>query len=68
MKAKRPNERMREYRFRLRKEGLRPIQVWVPDHRFPGFAEALRKQVEQVNLTEETEISDFIESAADWSE
>lgn len=35
---------MRAHRARLRSQGLRPIQIWVPDVRAPGFpAEALRQ-------------------------
>jgi hypothetical protein len=29
--------RVREHRQRLRAQGLRPIQVWVPDVRAPEF-------------------------------
>ena len=37
-------ERMREHRRRLREQGLRPIQIWVPDIRSPGFAEQAHLQ------------------------
>ena len=30
--------RVRDYRERLRRQGLRPIQIWVPDTRSAGFA------------------------------
>ena len=29
--------KVREYRERLRSQGLRPIQLWVPDVRAPAF-------------------------------
>ena len=32
------------YRARLRAQGLRPLQLWVPDTRRPGFAEECRRQ------------------------
>ncbi|MGH8611907.1 MAG: antitoxin MazE family protein [Gammaproteobacteria bacterium] len=35
---------MRRYRERLRAQGLRPIQLWVPDTRSPRFAEECRRQ------------------------
>ena len=38
------NEKVRRHRARLREEGLRPLQVWVPDTRTPGFAEEARRQ------------------------
>ncbi|MFM2043974.1 MAG: antitoxin MazE [Pseudomonadota bacterium] len=31
-------------RQRLRAQGLRPIQFWVPDVRTPGFREETRRQ------------------------
>ena len=30
-------ERVSEHRRRLRRQGLRPIQIWVPDVRSPAF-------------------------------
>lgn len=37
---------MREHRQRLREQGLRPVQIWVPDVRAPEFvAEAHRQSV-----------------------
>jgi hypothetical protein len=32
------------YRARLREQGLRPVQIWVPDTRRPGFAAECRRQ------------------------
>ena len=37
-------EKVKAYRDRLRAQGLRPIQVWVPDTRSPGFAAEARRQ------------------------
>ena len=31
-------KRVAAHRAKLRKRGLRPIQIWVPDTRAPGFA------------------------------
>jgi hypothetical protein len=36
--------RVRKRRDELRKAGLRPVQIWVPDTRRPGFAEECRRQ------------------------
>ncbi len=36
--------RVRRARERLRAKGLRPVQIWVPDVRAPGFAEELARQ------------------------
>ncbi|MEU6646941.1 antitoxin MazE family protein [Saccharomonospora sp. NPDC046836] len=40
--------RVRAHRARLRRQGLRPIQIWVPDTSSPEFAEAARAQSEAV--------------------
>ncbi len=37
-------EKVQAHRNRLRKQGLRPIQIWVPDVRSPEFAKAARRQ------------------------
>jgi hypothetical protein len=33
-----------EHRARLRAQGLRPIQIWVPDVRAPAFRSEARRQ------------------------
>jgi len=35
---------VREHRERLRQQGLRPIQIWVPDVRAPAFRSEARRQ------------------------
>ncbi|MHB1810156.1 MAG: antitoxin MazE-like protein [Solirubrobacteraceae bacterium] len=37
-------ERVAAHRERLRREGLRPVQLWVPDARAPGFAAEAHRQ------------------------
>lgn len=37
-------QRVAEHRARLRRQGLRPVQIWVPDVRAPGFAEEAHRQ------------------------
>ncbi len=36
--------RVGAHRDRLRAQGLRPMQIWVPDVRAPGFAKEARRQ------------------------
>ncbi|WP_428031104.1 antitoxin MazE family protein [Ancylobacter sp.] len=36
--------RVQRRRDALRSAGLRPVQIWVPDTRRPGFAEECRRQ------------------------
>lgn len=42
------SERVQKRRDALRAAGLRPIQIWVPDTRRPGFAEECRRQARMV--------------------
>ena len=59
-------ERVKRHRDRLRAAGMRPIQIWVPDTRRPGFAEECRRQ--SLSLRDdphEREILDWIEAVAD---
>jgi hypothetical protein len=37
-------EKVRAHRERLRKQGLRPLQIWVPDVRTPAFRAAAHRQ------------------------
>lgn len=36
--------RVRKHRDALRKAGLRPVQIWVPDTRRPDFTAECRRQ------------------------
>ena len=38
------NARVQKHRDALRAAGLRPVQIWVPDTRSPGFAQECRRQ------------------------
>lgn len=38
------NSRVQKHRDALRRAGLRPVQIWVPDTRRPHFAEECRRQ------------------------
>ena len=43
-RSKPSRDKVRQHRERLRRQGLRPIQIWVPDVRSPAFAAAARRQ------------------------
>ena len=60
----RPTSRARTSRYRenLRRLGLRPVQIWVPDTRSPAFAAEAMRQCERVNAT------DRAENLMDWVE
>jgi len=38
------SERVGSYRRRLRAQGLRPVQIWVPDVRSPEFSDEAHRQ------------------------
>ena len=47
-------ERVREARTKLRAAGLRPVQIWIPDTRAPGFAAEARRQSELIGRSPES--------------
>lgn len=57
--------RVRKRRDALRMAGLRPIQIWVPDTRRPGFAEECRRQSKLASHADmaDVEIMDFMDEA-----
>lgn len=61
-------ERVREHRQRLREQGLRPIQIWVPDVRAPEFvAEAHRQSVAIAASEHEGDDQAFVDAiSVDW--
>lgn len=61
-------QRMKDYRTRLRQQGLRPVQIWVPDQRAPRFMKELERQVKNLSPQDEKETLDFLEQVGDWSE
>lgn len=59
-------ERVRAHRDRLRQQGLRPIQIWVPDARSPAFAaEAHRQSLAVAQGSQAKEDQDFIDAVSD---
>ena len=61
--------RVRAYRARLRSQGLRPIQIWVPDVDAPGFAEEAHRQSRAVAASKEAEADQaFVDSVSEWPE
>lgn len=62
----RTREKVRAYRERLRRQGLRPVQIWVPDTRSPTFAaEAHRQSVAVARSPRSPEDQAFIEAISD---
>jgi hypothetical protein len=60
-------EKVRAHREKLRKQGLRPIQIWVPDTRSPEFAEEARRQGLVVARSQYAkEDQEFVDSISIW--
>ena len=65
--SKPSRDKVRAHRSRLRKLGLRPIQIWVPDMCSPAFiTEAHRQSRAVANSPQAAEDQDFIDAVADW--
>jgi len=68
-KSKSARDKVRRYRERLRKQGLRPIQIWVPDVRAPGFkAEAHRQSLAVAESSHVATDQEFIDAVSDLSD
>lgn len=52
------------YRARMRAQGFRPIQIWVPDSRSPKFAAECRRQSLSIARSPEADVEGFLETAA----
>jgi len=60
-------DKVRAHRKRLRQQGLRPIQIWVPDMRSPAFVtEAHRQSLAVAKSPHAKQDQDFINAVSDW--
>jgi hypothetical protein len=56
-------DRVRQHRERLRRQGLRPLQIWVPDVRAPEFVvEAHRQSLAIATSEQEADDQAFVEA------
>jgi len=61
--------KVQEHRDGLRAQGLRPLQIWVPDVRSPAFAAEARRQSAAVAASEHAAADqDFIDSVSVWND
>lgn len=64
-------KRVQKHRAALRAAGLRPVQIWVPDTRAPGFAEEYRRQAALIGAADRAnkEEMEFLEAAfEEWAD
>ena len=61
--------KVREYRARLREQGLRPIQIWVPDVRASSFkSEAHRQSLAVAASAHAHKDQAFIDAVSNWDD
>lgn len=60
-------DKVRAHRARLRRRGLRPVQIWVPDVRSPAFArEAHRQSALVASASTAQDEQGFIDAISEW--
>jgi len=61
--------RVADHRERLRRQGLRPVQIWVPDVRAPGFAaEAHRQSASAAASPHEADDQAFVDAVSSFGD
>jgi hypothetical protein len=61
--------KVREHRERLREQGLRPIQIWVPDVRSPSFRSEAHRQSAAIAASAHARGDQaFIDAISDWGD
>jgi hypothetical protein len=61
--------RVRAHRERLRAQGLRPVQIWVPDVNAEGFAAEAHRQSRAVAVSDAADADQaFVDSISEWPE
>ncbi len=67
MKPNPNTEKVRAHRARLRAQGLRPVQLWLPDTRSEAFKEqALRESRAVAAADKVSDDQAFIDSISAW--
>lgn len=60
-------EKVRAHRQRLRRRGLRPIQIWVPDVRSAAFRREAHRQSRAIAAgSHERDDQAFVDAVSDW--
>lgn len=68
-RVKSSREKVQAHRQRLRKKGLRPVQIWVPDVRSRAFAaEAHRQSLAVARSPHATEDQAFVDAISEWND
>ena len=68
-RPKSSKDKVRAHRERLRQQGLRPIQIWVPDTRSRSFkAQAHRQSLAVAESELESDGQAFIDAVSDFGQ
>jgi hypothetical protein len=68
-RVKSSRDKVHAHRKRLRRQGLRPIQIWVPDVRSRAFArEAHRQSLLVARSAAERDDQAFVDAISEWSD
>lgn len=59
-------DRVQRHRRRLRRQGLRPVQIWVPDVRAPEFAAEAHRQSALIAASEQEAQDQAFVDALSW--
>jgi hypothetical protein len=66
-KSVKSRDKVRAHRERLRRRGLRPIQIWVPDVRSRSFVREAHRQSLLIGTdTREREEQAFVDAVSEW--
>ena len=68
-RVKSSREKVQAHRQRLRKNGLRPVQIWVPDVRSRAFAaEAHRQSLAVARSPHAADDQAFVDAISEWND
>jgi hypothetical protein len=67
-RVKSSREKVQAHRQRLRKKGLRPVQIWVPDVRSRAFAaQAHRQSLAVARSPHAADDQAFVDAISEWN-
>jgi hypothetical protein len=65
--AKSSREKVQAHRARMRRRGMKLVQIWVPDPSSPHFAEEARRQARLLAKSPlEKEDQAFVDAMSEW--
>jgi hypothetical protein len=65
--SSRSRDKVRQHRERLRAQGLRPVQLWVPDTRSDAFRAEAQRQAKAIAASPvERDDQAFVDAVSEW--